>query len=180
MLHRHTAVALLVTMSAVFAASSRGALFSRFRVQGSEVIKNRNPEGTKKVIIIGRRGIEDGDETWELFLARVRHAASGLPTFAGHYAIVEWSCGASCINSAVVDTDSGRVTLIPFNVLTFCRDHTTPGFDFRVDSRLLVAEGDIEWKRQSQIPAATGNSCTHFFEWNGRDLKQVHPKVPRR
>lgn len=180
MLYRQTAIAILVTMSALAAASQRGSLFNQLRVQRSEALSNGNPEGTSKEITIGRLGIEDGDETLEQFLDRIRRSAKGKRTFAGHYAIVEWSCGASCIDSAIVDTDSGRVTLTPFNVVTFCRDHITPGFDFRADSRLLVAEGDIEWKRHSQITHATGKCGTRYFEWGGRELKQVHPKVPRR
>src|SRR5947208_3010419 len=52
-----------------------------------------------------------------LFRTRIREAAKGGPNFAGHYTIVEWGCGTSCISVAISDTETGMVYEGPFGQL---------------------------------------------------------------
>jgi hypothetical protein len=68
------------------------------------------------------------------------------PNFAGHFFLITWGCGSSCLMAAIVDGKTGRVYPPPF--------HHGPGdshfrvpwelsathpFEYRVDSRLLIA-----------------------------------------
>ncbi len=49
--------------------------------------------------------------------------------FAGHYNLVRWGCGTSCINGAITDMKTGKVYDLP---------PATLDYKFRNDSRLLV------------------------------------------
>jgi hypothetical protein len=51
------------------------------------------------------------------------------PNFAGHYIIIEWSCGSPCQMNAIVDAINGKT------ITTFS---TSWGTQFRVDSYLLI------------------------------------------
>jgi hypothetical protein len=77
------------------------------------------------------------------------------PNFAGHYRVVEWGCGSSCEMVAVVNLRSGRViTPEAFDRVSgvfFYADDFLPqkdsdgwGFRYKLDSRLLVAVGDLD------------------------------------
>jgi hypothetical protein len=50
--------------------------------------------------------------------------------FAGHYSFVYWGCGTTCQSSSIIDRKTGKVYDSPGASL---------GYDFRVDSRLLIA-----------------------------------------
>jgi hypothetical protein len=43
------------------------------------------------------------------YRTRLREGAAKGPNFAGHYTLVRWGCGSSCLYFAVVDAISGRV-----------------------------------------------------------------------
>lgn len=55
--------------------------------------------------------------------------------FAGHYTIVEWGCGTSCQEMAIVDRISGQIIFsqVPFDTVD---GHS--GISYQVDSRMLI------------------------------------------
>ena len=84
------------------------------------------------------------------FNNRLRKAAKNRPNFAGHYAIIGWSCGMICVNLAIVDTRTGKIYDTPFIGIGDgpCPDsyRATKAklIEFRTDSRLLVVRGSAE------------------------------------
>lgn len=74
------------------------------------------------------------------YASRLRQLAGQLPNFAGHYTLVSWGCGASCIMAAAIDAKNGRVTWLPFTICCWAPSVNKP-LEFRLDSRLLVAHG---------------------------------------
>jgi hypothetical protein len=84
-------------------------------------------------------GVEDG--------VTGKESGAGGPNFAGHYAIVRWSCGSPCYMAAIVDLKTGQVFPPPhhgsgrsyfgFPLVAIPADKYR--LAYRVDSRLLVA-----------------------------------------
>jgi hypothetical protein len=74
------------------------------------------------------------------YATRLRELSHQKPNFAGHYTLVSWGCGASCVMAAAIDAETGKVTWLPFTLC--CWDVTiSEPLEFRRDSRLLVAHG---------------------------------------
>ena len=79
------------------------------------------------------------------FRTRLRMGAREGPNFAGHYTVVVWGCGSSCLSVAIVDAMSGEV---------FFPDLSAPlteivagialeeGTGYRKESRLLITTED--------------------------------------
>src|ERR1044072_5765426 len=67
-------------------------------------------------------------------------AAQG-PVFAGPYRIAAWGCGAFCINWAIIDGRTGRITF-PDGFSTMS-NHRVDGdqLNFRANSRLIILLG---------------------------------------
>ena len=103
-----------------------------------------------EVIGVGRPAETEADST---FRNRLRKAAKAGVNFAGHYAIVGWSCGMICVNLAIVDTRTGKIYGTPFVGVGDgpCPDsyRATKAklIEFRTDSRLLVVRGSAEYPR---------------------------------
>ncbi|MBA5608575.1 hypothetical protein H3H36_24840 [Duganella sp. FT3S] len=74
------------------------------------------------------------------FQRQLRRAAHGQPNFAGHYRVVTFGCGASCVMGAMIDAKTGRIVWLPFTVRCGS-DANKPPVDFRSDSALLVING---------------------------------------
>src|SRR4051812_47260047 len=74
------------------------------------------------------------------FHTRINEAAKGRPDFAGHFIIVKWGCGASCLGGAVLDAKSGVVDFLPRSVCCSSNFDLEP-LDYHADSRLLIANG---------------------------------------
>lgn len=91
-------------------------------------------------------------------------AAQG-PNFAGHYTFVQWGCGSPCQSFAIVDARTGRVT--------FGNGSLSVGAEYRLDSRLLIADPPERWL-QAYGAAATdaigGNAATTYYRWDGTRL----------
>lgn len=96
------------------------------------------------------------------------------PNFAGHYTIVGWGCGSSCLEFAIVDASTGRVYFPP-HLLSVSTVHVgeaenepEPKFwalRYRVDSDLLVVLGapnDDE-----------GLEGISYYRWNGKSLERI-------
>lgn len=66
----------------------------------------------------------------EPFRAVITTAAAKGTNFAGKYTVVEWGCGTSCQNHAIIDAASGRI--VELGLLSFY------GILYDKDSKLLV------------------------------------------
>jgi hypothetical protein len=79
------------------------------------------------------------------------------PNFAGHYRVVFWGCGTSCVMFAAVNLESGRVITPPdfgdvsgvlFDAADFLSEQSDPSSSslvrFNAASRLLVVIGDLD------------------------------------
>ncbi|KKU48907.1 hypothetical protein A3H10_04595 [Candidatus Uhrbacteria bacterium RIFCSPLOWO2_12_FULL_46_10] len=64
------------------------------------------------------------------FRTIIRATAAKGANFAGHYSIVEWGCGTSCQDHAIVDVQSGKI--IHYSLPSFY------GLEYKLDSSLLV------------------------------------------
>ena len=74
------------------------------------------------------------------YATRLREFAGRPPNFAGHFVLASWGCGASCVITAAINSQTGEVAWLPFTVC--CWDANVPKpLDFRADSRLLIVHG---------------------------------------
>lgn len=101
----------------------------------------------------------------------IAESARKGPNFAGAYRLVEWGCGAGCLQLAIVDLRTGDVTASP-DLRTVAIGHPDaehpatclqgPALHFRTNSALLVAIGaPNEQAQQDGI---------HWYKWDGRRL----------
>src|SRR4051794_22977646 len=84
-------------------------------------------------VVIGRLESQTDAE----FKQQIVSAAKGGPDFAGHYAVVGWSCGMVCINLVIVDVRTAKIYDTPFVGVGQCRIQHQELLSFRLDSRLL-------------------------------------------
>jgi hypothetical protein len=93
-------------------------------------------------------------------------------TFAGHFTIVIWGCGASCQQFAIVDASSGRVFFsneVPY--VSFGDWEGEPyGLDFQKNSRLLAVYGHIKEDDPKGI---------FYYTWDGTRLTPVK-SIPKK
>ena len=87
-------------------------------------------------------------------------AATG-PNFAGHYTVVDWGCGSSCNECAVVDARTGKV---------FSDDRMNgakTGYAYRRDSNLFIVN-----PVEDSLRFHFGDTLlTSYYLWNGRTFK---------
>jgi len=110
-----------------------------------------------------------------MFKSHFRFGVHEQPNFAGQYKIVEWGCGSPCLRFAIADLKTGAVYDPPFDSVgpDFSqpgRTNSDWGLIYRVDSRLLVAQGCPE------------DPCgTYYYEWVGKRFKLIRavPNEPR-
>jgi hypothetical protein len=88
------------------------------------------------------------------------------PNFAGHYSMIEISCGASCLMLIAIDVKSGKSFAPDFiNVARCADDSDDPNFrwiDYYPDSKLLVLSGMLLFDK----PPAAGppaEKCGDFY-----------------
>jgi hypothetical protein len=99
------------------------------------------------------------------FRTVLRDGAAKGPNFAGHYTFVQWGCGSSCQSFAIVDARTGRVT--------FGNQSLSVGADYRLDSRLLVANPPERWLESygaDATDAVGGNASSTYYRWDGSRL----------
>ena len=121
-----------------------------------------------------------GNPAAQGFRTRLRTGAVDGPNFAGHYTIVAWGCGASCIDWGVVDAVNGQVSFAP-DFRSVSADHvedpdsslapfdgvdrTTLQLRFRRDSSLLIVLG---------IPNEDlSREGANFYRWDGHAFHSV-------
>ena len=96
------------------------------------------------------------------FRTRLREGATSPPNFAGHYKLIQWGCGTSCQETAIVDLVSGRV---------FFAAGSLVGVDHRADSALLVVNP------ASAIPRTEDGSAqppgyhirSYYYRWEEKE-----------
>src|SRR5262245_20769683 len=87
-----------------------------------------------------RLATKDQRDRRELYASAV---ANGV-TFAGHYAVVKYGCGSSCVSSDILDLRSGNVVAVPFTVSGWREIHDDfEPIEAKRDSRLIVFLGAI-------------------------------------
>jgi hypothetical protein len=101
------------------------------------------------------------------FATQIREQAMLPPNFAGHYKVIEWGCGSSCVSMAIVDLKTGVTNDGPFAILGYGRPYRYEGGDdelqYRTASRLLIVRGCPEDK----------NCGTYYYEWKGDRFDQI-------
>ena len=102
-----------------------------------------------------------------MYRTAITEGAKEGPNFAGHYTIVQWGCGTACLGFAIVDANTGRVTMAPFYVgMGYDLSDELKERDlieYKLDSRLLIVTGTRDDKGQGQ----------YFYAWDGKRLKLV-------
>jgi hypothetical protein len=100
------------------------------------------------------------------FRTMLREGAADGPNFAGHFTIVDWGCGTSCVNWAVVDATTGKVHFDPATeVVSAVHVFTDQSLNFRQDSRLLVVLGaPHEDEKREGIT---------YLLWDGKGFKRL-------
>ncbi|MFP5390212.1 MAG: hypothetical protein ACLGI6_01515 [Gammaproteobacteria bacterium] len=75
-----------------------------------------------------------------LFRTQLARAARQPANFAGHFVLANIGCGASCLLTAAIDRNSGRVSWLPYSICCWEEPVTEP-VRYRRDSALLILEG---------------------------------------
>lgn len=94
------------------------------------------------------------------FRTMLREFSKDTPDFAGHYVVATWGCGSPCQTVALIDALTGKVYWLP--------TVTSRGSEYRLDSRLLVADppsADSTWYEVA--------SYTYFYEWTGTHFRLI-------
>ena len=105
------------------------------------------------------------------FRTRLREGARQGPNFAGVFTIVIWGCGSSCQHVAVIDARTGRLSqqILP----------TSNGVEYRLDSRLLIADPVRPGDPSLDHCASCGTPAAYV--WDGSRFEPVgkgpHPHL---
>ena len=118
------------------------------------------------------------------YRAVLQKGAAAGPNFAGHFTIVGWGCGASCVTFAVVDARTGSVHF-PRNFHGVLGNHLATddfeptgngywGLRYRIDSELLILLGALDEDENRE-------GATYYVFRNGtfRHVYSVHVKKRR-
>lgn len=66
------------------------------------------------------------------FTTRITNGAAEGPNFAGHYTVISWGCGTSCLSYAIVDAQSGAIISYGLG--------SQFGASYQLNSRLLILD----------------------------------------
>jgi len=83
------------------------------------------------------------------------------PNFAGHYTVIEWGCGSTCQNFAIVDAITGKIYSAPFP--------SEEGQEFNLNSRLIVVNPLENVKGGDG--SAPDWARIKYYEWTGTELR---------
>jgi hypothetical protein len=102
------------------------------------------------------------------YRTRLGEGLRDLPVnFSGHYVMVTWGCGSTCLDGGMVDARTGQATALPFLLDSFGSfevDIADPLL-YRADSRLVVMLGML--REEDKIPRQ------YFYEWTHGKLKPL-------
>lgn len=109
----------------------------------------------------------------EKYRGELRIAEIRMPTFAGHYIVVEMFCGVNCERLAVVDAQTGKIHGSPFRSADSEFALPPPSWDFRqpeynVYSRLMTVP--------NVCPRGPGSCATFFFLWENDKFRLIARK----
>jgi hypothetical protein len=91
----------------------------------------------------------------------IRQGVANGANFAGHYAVVTWGCGTACQRFALVDVQTGRVTVSPMRLVR--------GAEFRENSTLFIGNPADEATRQ-HCGSSPASPCPTFLMLRGGRL----------
>jgi hypothetical protein len=94
----------------------------------------------------------------------------GKPTFAGEYVAASWGCGTSCVITAFVNKRTGKTLKKSFG-----GENAPYLTDFRIDSKLIVAEGYNDFDEEGANES--GNYSAYFYVLEDDELKLIR-KIP--
>ena len=102
------------------------------------------------------------------YRTRLGEGLRDLPVnFAGHFVMVTWGCGTTCLDGGMVDARTGQATALPFLLDSFASlevDIADPLL-YRADSRLVVMLGML--REEDAIPRQ------YFYQWTHGRLKPL-------
>jgi len=100
------------------------------------------------------------------FRTVLRDGEKGGPNFAGHYTVVTFGCGISCLRLAIVDARNGNVFFPPQTQPNsyFMVTDQSPPYEYRLDSELLILTG---------APQDKDNEGIYYYRWDGKRLRQL-------
>ncbi|MDR5761258.1 hypothetical protein [Caballeronia sp. LZ035] len=113
------------------------------------------------------------------YATQINTAATGKINFAGRFVLAEWGCGAACVMAAAIDSNTGKVVMLPFTVSDWPLNITEP-LAYRKDSALLIVHGSRNEQGQG----------TYYYRFDGSAFTPVkkpdllnpppHPSTPAR
>jgi hypothetical protein len=123
-----------------------------------------------------------------LFRTKIRQGATKGANFAGHYSIIEWGCGTSCVSLALVDARTGEVYGPPWALYS----PQVPGTRFgslgygialRFEDGSSTQDNDaVSYKLNSRLLIVRGcpndkNCGVYYHEWIGTAFKLLRKGV---
>ena len=120
----------------------------------------------KPETLAGRATLKLNNEFSRMFQTRLQDGLRDNPiALAGHYIVVTFSCGSSCLYGGFVDAQTGQATALPFALDSFGVLGVDDPLLTRADSRLVVMRGII---RESGTPP-----LVIYYQWTGQRLQPV-------
>lgn len=102
------------------------------------------------------------------YRTRLGEGLRDLPiNFAGHYVMVTFGCGSTCLYGGMVDVRTGQATALPFLLDSFGSDKVDidDPLLYRADSSLVIMLGML--REEDEIPRQ------YFYEWTDSKLKPL-------
>jgi hypothetical protein len=111
-----------------------------------------------------------GTKEWKYRTVISEGYRNGSVDFAGHYVVVTWGCGTSCLMWAFVDALNGAVYMLDF---------ASTGADYRADSALIIANPpsnpeDCVGMEGSFFDALCRGDYAQYYRWNGGKLERLY------
>lgn len=118
----------------------------------------------------------DNKATWD---ASIRAESAKGPDFAGRFVVMQWSCGTSCSNAALVDTLSHKTHKMPFVGVVGCPSVAVdrPTIQRRADSNLLIVRGSLEITFARGL-FSEGPCGTFYYLWSAKRFRLIGCEIP--
>ena len=94
------------------------------------------------------------------FRTQIAEQSKTGPNFAGYYTMISWGCGTACQSHAIVDAETGKITVFGNELVT------TRDMQFRKDSRLLIFDPPQAGIMDSKVH-------TRYFVLENGNLRQI-------
>lgn len=93
-----------------------------------------------------------------LFRTRIREGVAKGVVFAGHYELAVWGCGSGCLQFAVIDALTGKVTFFPASVSQ--NREVGERLTYRQESKAIHIIGSLNEE----------DSADRWYTWNGNEF----------